>query len=69
MAGVVKMNMVSSRKLLLLVAVGCVVLLPFANNAKATPFPTPTGGLSIGDGHELGQVNPAIPEGDADITQ
>lgn len=47
----------------------CAVLLVSANNAKATPLPFPTGGLSIGDGHELGQVNPAIPEGDADITQ
>ena len=64
-----KRNMVSTRKLLLLVVVGCGVLLPFANNAKAIPLPLPTGGLLIGDGHELGQVAPAVPEGDADITQ
>jgi len=54
---------------MLLVLVGCGLLLPFANNAKATPLPLPTGSLLIGDGHELGQVAPAVPEGDADITQ
>lgn len=69
MSAVMKKNMVSRWKFLLLVTVGCVALLPFANNAKAAPLPFPTGALSIGDGHELGQVNPAIPEGDSDITQ
>jgi hypothetical protein len=58
-----------SRKLSLLAALICAVLLSSAHGAKATPIPMPSINLSIGDGHELGQVTPAIPEGDADITQ
>jgi VPDSG-CTERM motif len=58
-----------SRKCALLLALGCAVLLTCTTHAKATPIPMPPINLSIGDAHELGQVNPAIPEGDADITQ
>ena len=63
-----KMNAISTRKWVLLLGFSCAVLLVAAQEAKATPFPIPGISLSIGDGHELGQVTPAIPEGDADIT-
>ena len=62
------MNAISTRKWVLLLGFSCAVLLVAAQEAKATPFPIPGISLSIGDGHELGQVTPAIPEGDADIT-
>jgi VPDSG-CTERM motif len=64
-----KTNAVSTRKLVLLVMVGCAVTLASTNDAKATPLPMPKLNLAIGDGHGMGQVYPAIAEGDADITQ
>jgi VPDSG-CTERM motif len=63
-----KVNM-HSRKFPLLAALACAVFLASATATKATPIPMPPINLSIGDAHELGQVNPAIPEGDPDITQ
>ena len=42
----------------------------FGSNANANRIPVPPNiNLSIGDQHELGQVQPATPQGDADITQ
>jgi hypothetical protein len=58
------MNIVPSKKLALLFAAVCALMLAVAQDANATPFP-----LAIGDAHELGQVIYGIPTGDADITQ
>lgn len=57
-------------KFVLLCGIGCAVMLASASDANANriTFP-PSINLAIGDQHELGQVQPAIPEGDADITQ
>ncbi|PYK10539.1 MAG: hypothetical protein DME65_09720 [Verrucomicrobia bacterium] len=54
----------------MLLGIGCAVMLASAKEAKAyrTPLP-PSINLTIGDQHELGQVQPAVPEGDAAITQ
>jgi hypothetical protein len=54
------MNMIPKEKLALLSAAVCAAMLALSHNASA---------LTIGDTHELGQVRPPIPEGDADITQ
>ena len=54
----------SSNKLALVSAAVCAVMLVFGQNASAVPI-----NLAIGDQHELGQVRPPVPEGDADITQ
>jgi VPDSG-CTERM motif len=55
-----RMNMIPKEKLALLSAAVCAAMLALSHNASA---------LTIGDTHELGQVRPPIPEGDADITQ
>ena len=55
-----KVNIIPIKKLVMLSAAFCAVMLPFSHNASA---------LTIGDTHELGQVRPPVPEGDADITQ
>jgi hypothetical protein len=67
---VMKTNGISTGKFVLLLGIGCAVMLASANDAKAywTTLP-PSISLAIGDQHELGQVTPATPEGDADITQ
>jgi hypothetical protein len=57
---VMKLNTPSSNKLVLVLAAVCAVMLAFSHNTSA---------LTIGDTHELGQVRPPVPEGDADITQ
>lgn len=44
----------------MLSAAFCAAMLALSHNASA---------LTIGDTHELGQVRPPVPEGDADITQ
>jgi protein with PEP-CTERM/exosortase system signal len=55
-----KLNTASSNKLALVSAAVCAAMLALSHNASA---------LTTGDTHELGQVRPPIPEGDADITQ
>jgi VPDSG-CTERM motif len=55
-----KVNIIPTKKLAMLSAAVCAAMLAFSHNASA---------LTIGDTHELGQVSPPIPEGDADITQ
>lgn len=55
-----RMNMIPKEKLALLSAAVCAVMLAFSQNTSA---------LTIGDTHELGQVRPPVPEGDAFITQ
>jgi VPDSG-CTERM motif len=65
-----KLNASSSNKLALVSAAVCAVTLAFGQNAIAVPHPlSPSINLAIGDQHELGQVRPPVPEGDADITQ
>jgi len=56
-------------KLALLLTAVCIVMLASGNYAKGDRFPVPPLNVAIGDGHELGQVHPAISEGDAAITQ
>jgi hypothetical protein len=55
-----KVNIISTKKLAMLSAAFCAAMLALSHNASA---------LTIGDTHELGQVRPPVPEGDADITQ
>jgi len=55
-----KVNIILTKKLAMLSGVFCAAMLAFSHNASA---------LTIGDTHELGQVRPPVPEGDADITQ
>jgi hypothetical protein len=64
-------SVISARKLVLLALVAsCAVMLASANDAKANRSPLlPVINVAIGDEHELGQVHPAISEGDAAITQ
>lgn len=65
-----KTNGMLTRKIVLLLGIGCAVILASAKDAKAYLKPLPPSiNLTIGDQHELGQVQPATPEGDADITQ
>jgi hypothetical protein len=65
-----KTNGIFRGKLVLLFGIGCAVMFVFGSNANANRIPVPPSiNLTIGDQHELGQVQPAIPEGDADITQ
>jgi hypothetical protein len=47
----------------------CVGMLASVNYAKGDRFSLPPFNVAIGDQRELGQVHPAIPEGDAAITQ
>jgi protein with PEP-CTERM/exosortase system signal len=67
---IMKINGVLRGKLVLLLGIGCAVMLASGSNANANriSFP-PSINLTIGDQHELGQVQPPTPEGDADITQ
>jgi VPDSG-CTERM motif len=55
-----KVNIIPTKKLAMLFGAFCAAMLAFSHNASA---------LTIGDTHELGQVRPPVPEGDADITQ
>ena len=56
-----KINMIPKENLAILSAAVCAVMLAVSQqNASA---------LTIGDAHELGQVRPPVPEGDAAITQ
>jgi hypothetical protein len=55
-----QVNIISTKKLAMLSAAFCAAMLALSHNASA---------LTIGDTHELGQVRPPVPEGDADITQ
>ena len=55
-----KVNIIPTKKLAMLSGAFCAAMLAFSHNASA---------LTIGDTHELGQVRPPVPEGDADITQ
>jgi hypothetical protein len=65
-----KTNGILKGKFVLLLGIGCAVLLAFARDANANRIPVPPSiNLTIGDQHELGQVQPPTPEGDADITQ
>ena len=65
-----KINMIPKEKLAILSAAVCAVMLAFSQNASAYKVPMPPSiNLTIGDNHELGQVHPPVPEGDADITQ
>ena len=50
-----KINLIPSKKLALLSAAFCAVMLAFNHNASAVT------NLTIGDGHELGDVSPAGP--------
>jgi hypothetical protein len=60
---------VTSRRTFALLWVICAVMLASVNYAKGDRFPLPSISVSIGDQHELGQVHPAISQGDAAITQ
>jgi hypothetical protein len=65
-----KTNGILTGKFVLLFGIGCVVVFAFGSNANANRIPVPPSiNLTIGDQHELGQVQPAISEGDDDITQ
>ena len=65
-----KTNLSPYRKIALLVAVTCAMVLASSHEAKANRFPIPPSVLlSIGDQHELGKVVHGIPEGDQFITQ
>ena len=65
-----KMNGIFTGKFVLLLGIGCAVMLASGTDANADwiPFP-PSINLTIGDEGELGQVHPAISQGDAAITQ
>jgi VPDSG-CTERM motif len=63
-------NIVSPKKLALLSAAVCAVMLAFSQNAIATPHPLPPiVNLTFGDANDLGQVLFGIPSGDANRTQ
>jgi hypothetical protein len=65
-----KTNGISKGKFVLLLGIGCAVMIASGTNANANRIPLPPSiNLTIGDQHELGQVQPPTPEGDADITQ
>ena len=58
-------NIVPPKKLALLSAAVCAVMLAFSQNASATPRPLPPlVNLTFGDANELGQVLFGIPSGD-----
>jgi hypothetical protein len=64
-----KINIVPSKRLALLSAAICAVMLAFSHNASAyTIMPPVTATLTIGDAHQLGYVEFGIPSGDADRT-
>ena len=63
-------NGVLTGKFVLLLAIGWAVMWASGTDAKADRIPLPPSiNLTIGDQQELGQVQPATPEGDAAITQ
>ena len=65
-----KMNKVVPRKIALLAAVACALVLASSHEAKASRLPLPPSvTLGIADQHALGTVVHGIPEGDQDITQ
>lgn len=65
-----KTNVVVNRKIVLLAAVICAVMLAPGRPAMANRLPVPPAvPLGIGDQHELGTVVHGIPEGDQFITQ
>ena len=65
-----KTNGISKGKVVLLLGIGCAVMLASGTDANANRIPLPPSiNLTILDEHELGQVQPATPEGAADITQ
>jgi hypothetical protein len=67
---IMKTSGILKGKIVLLLGIGCAVMLASGSNANANriSFP-PSINLTIGDQHELGQVQPPTPEGDVDITQ
>jgi len=67
---IMRTNGILTGKFVLLLGIGCAVMLASGTDANADRIPLPPSiNLAIGDQHELGQVQPATPEGDADITQ
>ena len=65
-----KTNGILTGKFVLLLGIGCAVMVASGTDANANPIPLPPSiNLAIGDQRELGQVHPAISEGDAAITQ
>ena len=65
-----KTNGILTGKFVLLLGIGCAVMLTSGTDANANPIPLPASiNLGIGDQRELGQVHPAISEGDAAIAQ
>jgi hypothetical protein len=65
-----KTNGISKGKVVLLLGIGCAVMLASGSKANANRISIPPSiNLTIGDQRELGQVQPATPEGDADVTQ
>ena len=65
-----KTNVSLYRKIALLVAVTCAMVLASSHEAQASRIPMPSVvGLSIGDQQELGMVVHGTPEGDQFITQ
>jgi hypothetical protein len=61
-----KLNTPPIQKLALIAAASCAATLAFSQNASACHV---SFNLTIGDNHELGQVQPPTSQGDADITQ
>ena len=62
-----KLNITPPKKLALLSAAFCAVMLAFSQNASAYKLPLPPSiNLTVGDNHELGFVNFGIPSGDSD---
>jgi hypothetical protein len=65
-----KINTIPTKKLAIFAAAFGALMLAFIQHASAVPHPLPPAiSLTIGDTHQLGQVRPPVPEGDADITQ
>src|SRR5437763_781617 len=65
-----KLNIPPTKNLPFLSMAFCAVMLAFSQNASAYRMPLPPSiNLTIGDNHELGQVQTPTPEGDAAITQ
>jgi len=67
---VMRTNGILTGKFVLLLGIGCAVMLASGSNANANRISLPPSiNLTIGDQRELGQIQPATPEGAADITQ
>jgi hypothetical protein len=64
-----KVRAISRGKLALLLTAICAVILASSDDAKAIGYPLPAINVAIGDQRELGQVRPAMSQGDAAITQ